>query len=204
MTFVHPLLLGGLVLIGVPILIHLIMRQKPKRLVFPAFRFLQQRHLTNSRKLRLRHLVLLALRVLLIAVICLALARPRLYSERLNITGDQAVAAVLVFDTSYSMEYAIAGQTRLSAAQKRADELLRDLPEASRVAIMDSSELAEEWLPSLALARQKVSELQLRHARPRLRRPNTSITRAIDLAYRMFAKLHQDGEEGADRLPPFV
>ena len=43
MSFVHPLLLGGLLLVGIPVLIHLIMQQKPKRLRFPALRFLQQR-----------------------------------------------------------------------------------------------------------------------------------------------------------------
>ena len=52
MTFVHPLLLGGLALIGIPLLIHLMMRQKPKRLPFPAFRFLVQKHRSNQTRLR--------------------------------------------------------------------------------------------------------------------------------------------------------
>src|SRR5437764_12761294 len=103
MTFVFPALLGGLLLVGIPILLHLIMRQKPKHLLFPAFRFLLERHRTNQRKLRLRHWLLLALRLMLVAGICLALARPKVFSGRLNLTGDRPVAAVLVFDTSYSM-----------------------------------------------------------------------------------------------------
>src|SRR5437660_6823036 len=105
MTFVHPLLLTGLVLVGIPVLVHLIMRQKPKHLLFPALRFLMQKHRTNQRKLQLRHLLLLALRILLIAAVCLALARPKIFSERLNLSGDRPVAAVMLFDTSYSMEY---------------------------------------------------------------------------------------------------
>src|SRR5256714_11206735 len=100
MTFVFPALLGGLILIGIPVLLHLIMKQKPRHLLFPAFRCLLQRHRTNQRKLRLRHLLLLALRVLLVALICLALARPKLFSERLNLSTDRPAAAVLVFDTS--------------------------------------------------------------------------------------------------------
>ena len=72
MTFVHPFLLGGLLLVGIPVLIHLIMQQKPKHLAFPAFRFLLQKQRTNQRRLRLRHLLLLALRMLLVAAICLA------------------------------------------------------------------------------------------------------------------------------------
>src|SRR5436309_4778130 len=116
MTFVFPALLGGLTLIGVPVLLHLIMKQKPRHLYFPAFRFLLQRHRTNQRKLRLRQILLLALRVLLIAAMCLALARPKIFNERLNLTSDQPVAAVLVFDTSPSMEYTVAGQTLLERA----------------------------------------------------------------------------------------
>src|SRR6266567_2806527 len=117
MTFVHPLLLGGLLLVGIPVLIHLIMQQKPKHLPFPAFRFLLQKHRTNQRTLRLRHLLLLALRVLLIAAVCLALARPKLFSERLNLSSERPVAVVLLFDTSYSMEYSVAGKTRLDDAK---------------------------------------------------------------------------------------
>ena len=44
MTFIHGYLLGGLVLVGLPVLIHLIMRQRPRPLSFPAFRFLRQQH----------------------------------------------------------------------------------------------------------------------------------------------------------------
>src|SRR5580704_11885652 len=141
MTFVYPLLLGSLALIGIPVLIHLIMRRKPKTLPFPAFRFLVKRHRTNLRKLRLRHLLLLALRVLILAALCLALARPRVFSEGLGLGGDRPVAAVLVFDTSYSMEYTITGgQSRLEEAKKRGLELLDELPEGSWVAILDSAE----------------------------------------------------------------
>src|SRR5262245_36373960 len=105
MSFVFPVLLGGLVLVGVPVLLHLIMRQKPKVLRFPAFRFLVQRHKKNLRKLRLRHLLLLALRMLILAVICLALAAPRLVESGLNLSMDRPVAAIFLFDTSPSMDY---------------------------------------------------------------------------------------------------
>src|SRR5262245_38519890 len=164
MTFVHPLLLGGLLLVGIPVLIHLIMQQKPKRLPFPAFRFLLQKHRTNQRTLRLRHLLLLSLRLLLIAAICLALARPKFRSDALNLGSGQPAAAVLLFDTSYSMEYTVAGRNRLDEARRRALELLDELPEGSKVAVLDSAEASGEWLPSLSLARERVAGLKLRHA----------------------------------------
>src|SRR5947199_10597595 len=100
MYVIFPILFGGLVLAAIPVLLHLIMRQKPRILPFPAFRFLLQKHRTNLRKLRLRHLLLLALRILLIALICLALTQPGIEHE-----GFGPAAAVLIFDNSPSMDY---------------------------------------------------------------------------------------------------
>src|SRR5262249_53470173 len=160
----------------------LVMRQKPKHLLFPAFRFLLQRHRSNQRKIRLRHLLLLALRLLLVAGMCLALARPQLSSEHFHLSAEQPVAAVLVFDTSPSMDYAVGGlslpdeslrryvraypalealfqsrRTRLVEAQRRALELLEELPRDSRVAILDSGEAGGEWLVTLDQARERLA-----------------------------------------------
>jgi hypothetical protein len=74
------LLLGGAALMAVPIVLHLIMRQQPKQLIFPALRFVKQRKETNSRRMQLRHWILLALRCLLILLIGMALARPSVAS----------------------------------------------------------------------------------------------------------------------------
>jgi len=42
MAFVNLSLLLGTMLIGIPIALHLVMRQKPKQLLFPAIRFIQK------------------------------------------------------------------------------------------------------------------------------------------------------------------
>jgi hypothetical protein len=196
MFFVHPILLGGLVLAGIPVLLHLIMRQQPKHLLFPAVRFLMQRHRTNQRKLQLRHLLLLALRIFLIAAMCLALARPRVFSEGIVMSTDRPVAAVLVFDSSYSMEYT-AGRTRLDEAKRRAQELLDDLSAGSRVAVLDTAEPGDDWLASLSLARERVAGLQLR--------PNNApVTGQLPHAYGLLAKLEQERASTGEALLPFV
>lgn len=196
MTFIHPFLLGGLVLVGVPILLHLIMRQKPKRLSFPAFRFLAQRARTNQRKLQLRHLLLLLLRMGLIALICLALARPRVLNEGLNLTSGQPVAVALVFDTSASMEYKVGDKNRLEDARQRARELLDDLPDGSRVAVFDSGEpVSGEWLATTALARERIANLQVRPA-------NYPVTESIAQAYRLLANLEE--ERSSEPTPRFL
>jgi hypothetical protein len=196
MTFVFPFILGGLVLIGVPVLIHLIMRQKPKTLPFPAFRFLIKRHRKNLRKMRLRHLVLLTLRILLIAAICLAVARPKIFNEGLKIGNDRPVAAILLFDTSYSMEYKVADLTRLEDAKKRGRELLGELPEGSRVAVLDTADLVQtgkgEWLTSIHQARERIERLKPRYG-------NAPVTSRLEHAYRLFADLARGRDDDTSR-----
>src|SRR5207253_10912371 len=78
MGFVTPALLGGAALVALPIVLHLIMRREAKLFKFPALRFVQQRRTLNQHRLRLRHLLLLALRCAIIAFLAFALARPTL------------------------------------------------------------------------------------------------------------------------------
>ncbi|MBY0231063.1 MAG: BatA domain-containing protein, partial [Gemmataceae bacterium] len=72
--FLHPYLLAGLAACAVPVALHLLMRQKPKRLVFPAFRFLLQKKNANQRRMKLQNLLLMLLRVAVLAFLVLALA----------------------------------------------------------------------------------------------------------------------------------
>jgi hypothetical protein len=194
MTFIHGYLLGGLLLVGVPVLLHLIMRQKPRHLQFPAFRFLRQRHLINRRKLRLQHLLLLLLRMGVIAALCLALARPRVAAERVAslFNNERPVAAVLIFDTSPSMEYSAAGHTRLEEAKQRARELLDEMDGGSQIALLDSGEDGgagggAEWM-SPALAQTRIDGLRIRPV-------NAALNRQIDRAVRLVEKVGESEEQ---------
>lgn len=197
MSFAFPLLLGGLALMAVPVLLHLIMRQKPRQLPFPAFRFLLQRHRSNQRKLQLRHLVLLALRMLLIAAACLALSRPRVLNERLNLGSDQPVAVALLFDNSLSMEYTVAGRSRLEDCRQQATELLKELPDGSRVAVLLTSEPGGEWLDTRSLAEQRLQEVEPRPA-------NGPVTSRLAEALRLLAERDRLDSEAERSLPRFL
>jgi hypothetical protein len=197
MSFVYPFLLSGLVLAGIPVLLHLIMRQKPRHLLFPAFRFLLQRHKKNQRKVQLRHLLLLALRLLLIVGSCLALARPKFFSDRLNLSSERPVAAILIFDTSPSMEYTSAGQTRLDLAKQRARELLDELPDGSKVAILDTAEVSGDWLTTRPIAAERIAELKLHPA-------NGPVTNRLAEAYRLLVDLDQSTQTEEEQMPRFI
>ena len=77
MTFTtFSLFLAGLAATAVPIVLHLLSRGKPKKVVFPALRFARQKFAENKRKLTLKRLLLLALRVGTLVLLGLPLARP--------------------------------------------------------------------------------------------------------------------------------
>ena len=193
----HAILIAGAALVGLPILLHLIMKQEPKRLTFPAFRFLTQKLKTNQRKLRLRHFILLALRMLLIALFCLALYQPTLLSERLNLErratdrGGPRHRHQPEHGLHDEREDAFRGgqatgarTARYAARSSRPSPSSR--PTTSRPRWMDKSE-----------ARKQIERLD----KPRGgSQPTTS---AIAVAYQLFGKIETDVEE-ADRLPKLV
>jgi hypothetical protein len=153
MPMFHLPLLGGLALLGVPIALHLLLRQKPKQVRFPAFRFLRQRARVNQRKLRLRHILLLLLRMGLLALLVLALASLR--------GDDQSGSLLIVVDTSPSMEYILAGRSRLDEAKTRALQWLERASSDSRVAVFDTTGAPATW-GSVAEARNRIANLQIR------------------------------------------
>ena len=199
----HPILLVGAALVGLPILLHLIMKQEPRRLPFPAFRFLKQRLKTNQRKLRLRHFILLALRMLLIALFCLTLYQPMLETGRIPLGGDQPVAVVLVIDTSPSMGYSVNDKSRLEDARRRALELLDQLPDRSPIAVVptgvagaESAGLAGTWLRSPADARKLLEQLKEPVA-------GETLPAALAAAYQLLKTVDQESE-AAEPLPRLV
>ena len=80
-------------------------------------------------------------------------ALPGFLGDHSSLGGSRPVAAVFLFDTSYSMQYRVGSQTRLEEARQKALEMVDDLPDGSQVAVLDSAEAGGEWLASPALAR---------------------------------------------------
>jgi hypothetical protein len=145
MTFLNASLLAGAALIAVPIILHLVMRRKPRLFEFPALRFLQKRHDTNQRKLNLRHLLLLLLRTGIIAFLAFALARPSVQFGGGLGSQEAPVAAALVFDAAPRMEYLRQNQTRLQAAQDFGLWLVAQLPQDSQIAVLDTHQGAASF-----------------------------------------------------------
>lgn len=133
MLFVNAFYLAAIAGIAGPILMHLLLRQRPQRQVLPTLRFLNASAPQSYSMHRLKNLLLLISRVLLILLIALAFARPFI-DEALASQGEETadLGLVLVLDTSFSMR---SGDT-WDQAITLAKNTLKALPDQSPVALV--------------------------------------------------------------------
>ena len=85
MTFFNATLIFGITAIAVPLVLHLVARREPRKVVFPSVRFLTKRFESNRSRLRVRRWWLLALRIAALAALAIALARPAIH-QSLSVT----------------------------------------------------------------------------------------------------------------------
>lgn len=96
MSSIHPGLFLGIFLAIIPVILHFLLRSKPKKLIFPALALLQQRKIQNSRRLKLRHFWLLLLRILVIIAIVIALTRPSLPPANYNFSTYELIMLLII------------------------------------------------------------------------------------------------------------
>jgi GNAT superfamily N-acetyltransferase len=148
MNFLTPLfLIGGLALAG-PLIFHLIRRTTRERTVFSSLMFLLPTPPRLSKRSKLEHLLLLALRCLALALLALGFARPFLKNNPpLDPTAAPPKRTVILVDTSASMRRAGAWD----AARERVDAVLRRAAPTDEVALYAFDRAAtalvsfEEW-----------------------------------------------------------
>ena len=104
--FATPMLLGGLVLAGIPLLIHLLHKRRYIEVEFAAMRFLIEATRKRARRTRIEQLILLVLRTLVLALLVLAMARPHFETSEGLLTADRPTHRIVVVDTSFSMQVA--------------------------------------------------------------------------------------------------
>ncbi|MFP4599409.1 MAG: BatA domain-containing protein [Persicimonas sp.] len=107
MSFIEPLFLAGLLAAAIPIVVHLINRRKATRQSFPAMRLLQESNKKEASSIKVRQFLLLSLRVLVIAALAFALAKPYFLSDE-GVTASERLptAVAFVVDDSASMQHA--------------------------------------------------------------------------------------------------
>src|SRR5687767_10933933 len=118
MSFLTPLFLVGLIGLAIPVLLHLIQRERKRVVEFPSLMFLRRIPYQSVRRRRIRDWALLAMRLAALVLIVVAFARPFFKRDSLSAAAQNgAREAVILVDTSYSMEYGDRWQRARTAAR---------------------------------------------------------------------------------------
>lgn len=169
MTFASPLLLWGLAAALGPLLAHLFMRPRARRVVFPALRMLAGALDEGRRARRIADALLLLVRSLLIAAVVLLLAGPR---EAATAPPDEPRGPlVVVVDDALTMRSATAfggSQTRLDAAVEFARRTVDTVADGRPMAVILSGDADRVALGDPSAARTVLASAAGRppHAQP--------------------------------------
>jgi Mg-chelatase subunit ChlD len=140
-TFLTPAFLLGLGALAIPVLVHLIQRERKRVVEFPSLMFVRRIPYQSVRRRRIRHWALLALRAAAVALIVAAFARPFRPQNAAAITATGGAREVVVLlDHSASMGYA----DRFARAQDAARAVVGRLSPGDRATLVLFARNAEE------------------------------------------------------------
>lgn len=143
MTFLNPFVLIGLAAASIPILLHIFSLRKLETIDFSTLSFLKELQKTKIRKLKLRQLLLLALRTLLIVLIVTAFSRPTLTTASVGANTAHAITtAVLIVDNSYSMTSIDGAGQLLKQAKEAATNILQLLKDGDEIFVIKTADAA--------------------------------------------------------------
>lgn len=149
-AFLQPLALLGLLAAAIPTVLHLLTRRVPPTVPFPAVRYLEETERRQSRRLKLRHLLLLLLRTALIASVVLAAARP---VARMEVGGGHApTALVLIVDNSLSSGAVAEGRPVADLLAARGREIVGRVGQGDRLWLMLADGLPRAVTPAEAVS----------------------------------------------------
>lgn len=162
LEFLFAAALWALPLAGLPVLLHLLFRRKSPVVLFSTLRFVKLSVQRTAVRRRIQKWLLLACRVLLIALLIWAVAQPvrRMSDGWLGGRSARSTIAAVVVDCSYSMQLQEAHSALLTTADGIVQDLIhrelagakvaifRNLPPKDRAEeLRDASAVLAEWSP---------------------------------------------------------
>lgn len=141
-----------------PIIIHLIHRRRYHSEPWAAMEFLLAAHQTTRRRIQLQHWMLMAVRCLVLLLLCLTVARPYAAHSALGgAIGKARCDRVIILDDSLSMNAKLAdGGTTFDAAKRKALEILDQAGDADGMALLTASTVPRRWMTRPVHDRQAV------------------------------------------------
>jgi uncharacterized membrane protein len=185
MTFLNATLLIGTAAGSLPLLIHLLQKNKRKPLQWSAMQFLFAQNIRQRRRLRIEQLLLLLVRISIPVLLALCMARPLLSSLRAP-SKRLPTSLVILLDDSASMDCPTGASSAFTRAKSVTEKLLRNLPRGSEVALLGMSDPQVPWSEftvstdrALALLSERTSQTTEAHLKD-----------SLDAATEQFSKAH--------------
>ena len=132
MSFLTPLFLLGLAGLAIPVILHLIQKERKNVVQFPSLMFLRRVPYQSVRRRRIRNWLLLFMRLAALALIVLAFARPFLRRTEIAAGASGAREVVILLDRSYSMGYG----GKWAQAVAAAENAINGLTAADRASVV--------------------------------------------------------------------
>ena len=149
MSFIAPLFFAALAALAIPVLIHLIQREKKQIQHFPSLMFVQRVPYKSVQRRRIHNWLLLCVRLAALTLIVLAFARPFFFQDSAGgPVGEGAREVVVLLDQSYSIGYG----DRWERARAAAYDTINGLGANDRASIVLFSSGAEIALRSSTAA----------------------------------------------------
>ena len=140
MTFMTAwLAAAGLIAVSVPIIIHLLSRQRKRPVEWAAMRYLLEAFRKQKRRLQVEQLLLLIVRCLILAVLGFALARPVLQAAGLLSDGSSRAVVIVIDNGIISGVQTDAGETALEAHLNQARIVIEALGESDTVGLVTTA-----------------------------------------------------------------
>lgn len=132
-SFLAPLFAGALAAIVVPLLVHLVHKERKEAIRFPSLMFVQRTPYQHSSRQRIRDWLLFAARCLVIALLAAAFMRPVLArTAEASAASGGGTEVVVLLDRSLSMRHG----ERWAAAQRAVRERIGSLGNDDRLTVV--------------------------------------------------------------------
>jgi hypothetical protein len=125
MRFVYPEFLWAFAALSIPVIIHLFNFRRYKTLYFSSLQFLKFVDQQTRSTQKLKHYLVLALRLLALSSLILAFAQPYIPVENTNSSGGKPVIAIYI-DNSFSMTAKGTEGELISEARELARKIIND------------------------------------------------------------------------------
>ena len=168
MNFIHAgLALAGVAAVAIPIIIHLLFRQRRRPIEWGAMRFLLEAYRRSRHRMRLEQWLLLAVRCLVLALLGLALARPLLSNSALPLGPGSRVVYLVVDNGLASTVSDGSNQSALQRHVQEARQIINALKASDRVALVSAARPIEALVdpPAVdhAAVLERLAELKAGH-----------------------------------------